>query len=108
MCFLSNLSIEADAIPIPFISLTLSPLCKAVHLFKLFQTQSKRCINSLTNVYSEHGRLKFSNPIGQLLWSGADRYVLFCGSMFVPALILSQPKFELNKSTLCFSLKFIK
>ena len=26
--------------------------------------------------------------------AGADRYMLFCGPMFVPAIVLSQPNFK--------------
>ena len=30
---------------------------------------------------------------------GADVYILFCGPMFVPAFVLSQPSFKVNKPT---------
>ena len=28
--------------------------------------------------------------------AGADRYILFCGPMFVPASVLSQPNFKVK------------
>ena len=44
--------------------------------------------------------VRFSGNQFVVFYSWADKLILFCGPMFVPALILSQPKFQSHISPL--------